>query len=91
MVMRSGSIPACSRANQRPVRPNPVWISSATERCRADHKAREAVADELERRGDVSTFPEHRFDHDGCHALWLHVVLEDSIDPAIASAVLTPR
>ncbi len=30
VVITSGSIPSCSTANQSPVRPNPVWISSAT-------------------------------------------------------------
>jgi len=29
MVIRSGSTPACSIANMRPVRPKPDWISSA--------------------------------------------------------------
>src|SRR5699024_7854321 len=30
MVIKSGSTPKCSMAKYLPVRPNPVWISSAT-------------------------------------------------------------
>ena len=30
VVTRSGTTPSCSQANQSPVRPKPVWISSAT-------------------------------------------------------------
>ncbi len=30
VVIRSGTSPSCSQANIAPVRPNPVWISSAT-------------------------------------------------------------
>ena len=29
LVIRSGTTPSCSQANQSPVRQNPVWISSA--------------------------------------------------------------
>ena len=41
IVTTSGSMPACWKANQRPVRPSPVWISSTMSRIpRSVHSSR---------------------------------------------------
>ena len=86
MVIRSGTTPKCSIANILPVRPKPVWISSAisTMPC-SSHSARSQLhglgLDHVE-----AAFALHRLEHDGRDAARLDVGLEE-----VLHGLLRPR
>ena len=81
MVIRSGTTPKCSIANILPVRPKPVWISSAisTMPC-SSHSARSQLhglgLDHVE-----AAFALHRLEDDGRDAAGFDVGLEEVLRP----------
>ena len=64
ITMTSGSIPACSTANIRPVRADPVCTSSARRGSRAPRRCRAPRA-RMPSAREVSAFSEHRLHHEG--------------------------
>ena len=82
MVIRSGSTPACSIANMRPVRPKPDWISSAIKHDAMGVTQRAQAPQQLGRRRIEAAFAEHRLDDDRRHPRRVDVGLEQLLERA---------
>jgi hypothetical protein len=79
IVIRSGSTPACSNANMRPVRAMPDWIHRRSGRCRGGRTARAGCAGRPGSHVEAA-FTEHRLDDDRGDARGFHIGLEQLLD-----------
>ena len=88
---RSGSRSRCSQANMRPVRPNPVCTSSATNSVPASRHQPPQLEQKGRRRHDESALAQDRLDHRAGHLGERHVRLQEAVQLGGAVALARDR
>ena len=86
VVIRSGTMPSCSHANQAPVRQKPVWISSAMNRMPCSRRELDHARQEPVGRDDEAALALDRLDQHRRDVMRTDLRVDDVLQPRRASA-----